>query len=304
MIDLSIVVVTWNTRELVLECLASIEAELRCADGSPDLATETCVVDNGSTDGTLDAIRQRFPWVRVVSLARNVGFAAGSNAGLRALRGRDALLLNSDARLVRGVLARCVALPGRAPRRRRRRPAAAQSRWLEAELDPQLPDAGDRVAAEGHVPVSLPPPLSIPRWTGDAPIDVEAVAGAALFLRARLLREVGPLPEDYFFFLEETDWCLRVRSAGWRVVHLPAALVVHLSGGSSKRRSPAPTRIEYHRSLYRFFRKHHGPLATALVSRCASPRNSSTWRRRRRWSSPANATASAGESTGSCCPGI
>jgi len=103
------------------------------------------------------------------------------------------------------------------------------------------------------------------RWAGDAPIDVEAVVGAALFLRAKLLREVGPLPEDYFFFLEETDWCLRVRSAGWRVVHLPSAFVIHLSGGSSKRRSPALTRIEYHRSLYRFFRKYHGPIPTVLV---------------------------------------
>jgi hypothetical protein len=103
------------------------------------------------------------------------------------------------------------------------------------------------------------------RWAGAAPIDVEAVAGAALFLRARLLREVGPLPEDYFFFLEETEWCLRVHAAGWRVVHYPGAFVVHLSGGSSKRRSPALTRIEYHRSLYRFFRKYRGALPMSCV---------------------------------------
>jgi GT2 family glycosyltransferase len=103
------------------------------------------------------------------------------------------------------------------------------------------------------------------RWAGEAPIDVEAVVGAALFLRACLLRDVGTLPEDYFFFLEETDWCLRVRAAGWRVVHFPAAFVVHLSGASSKRRSPALTRIEYHRSLYRFFRKYRGPLPFQLV---------------------------------------
>jgi len=265
MIDLSIIVVTWNTRELVLECLASIESELSCPGGSPGLAAETCVVDNGSNDGTVEAVRRRFPKVRLVTLSRNVGFAAGSNAGLRALRGRHALLLNSDAQLVPGVLRRCVS-------------------YLDAHGDvgvvgPQLlsPD-GSKQNSIHNFPMLMTELLPkgifqfffrrrFPsrRWAGDAPIDVEAVVGAALFLRASLLREVGPLPEDYFFFLEETEWCLRVRSAGWRVVHLPSAFVTHLSGGSSKRRSPALTRIEYHRSLYRFFRKHHGPMATAFV---------------------------------------
>jgi GT2 family glycosyltransferase len=271
MIDLSIVVVTWNTRQLVLECLASIASELRGEGESPGLSAETCVVDNASSDGTLEAIRQRFPWVHVVSLPRNVGFAAGSNAGLRALRGRHALLLNSDARLMPGALSRCVAYLDAHPDVGVVGPQLLNPDGSKQNSIHNFPMLATELLPKGIFQFLFRRRFPSRRWAGDSPIDVEAVAGAALFLRARLLREVGPLPEDYFFFLEETDWCLRVRAAGWRVVHLPSVFVIHLSGGSSKRRSPALTRIEYHRSLYRFFRKHHGRLEAALVLvlRCA-----------------------------------
>jgi hypothetical protein len=264
-IDLSIVVVTWNTRELVLDCLASIESELRCADGSPDLETETCVVDNGSSDGTVEAIRRRFPWVRVVSLPRNVGFAAGTNAGLRSLRGRHALLLNSDAKLVRGVLRRCVDFLDGHPDVGVVGPQLLNPDGSKQNSIHNFPMLATELVPKGVFQFLFRRRFPSRRWAGEAPIDVEAVVGAALFLRACLLRDVGTLPEDYFFFLEETDWCLRVRAAGWRVVHFPSAFVVHLSGASSKRRSPALTRIEYHRSLYRFFRKYRGPIPSTLV---------------------------------------
>ena len=256
MIDLSIVVVSWNTRELLLECLASIEREI--SDPECRLQIETLVVDNGSVAGSVAALAARFPWVRRVTLPRNLGFATGANRGLAAARGRHALLLNSDARLTPGVLARCV-------------------HHLDAHpavgvVGPQLlhPDGRPRRSvhnAPGLVSELLPPgllqrllPQRFPSWRriGSEPVAVEAVAGAALFLRTVLLDRVGPLPEQYFCFLEETDWCGRVRRAGWRVEHLPTAHVFHLSGGSSQRKAPARTRIEYHRSLYRFFRDHRG----------------------------------------------
>ena len=265
MIDLSIVVVTWNTRDLVLDCLASIEAELSSQGGSAGVVAETCVVDNASSDGTQDAIRRRFPWVQVVSLPRNVGFAAGSNAGLRSLRGRHALLLNSDARLERGVLARCVAYLDAHPDVGVVGPQLLNPDGSKQNSIHNFPMLVTEVLPKGIFQFLFRRRFPSRRWAGESPIDVQAVAGAALFLRAQLLREVGILPEEYFFFLEETDWCLRVRSAGWRVVHLPDVFVTHLSGGSSKRRSPALTRIEYHRSLYHFFRKHHGTVPTALV---------------------------------------
>ena len=265
MIDLSIVVVTWNTRDLVLECLASIAAELRSSNGSPALATETCVVDNASSDGSVEAIQRCFPWVRVVSLPRNMGFAAGTNAGLRVLQGRHVLLLNSDAKLVRGALRLCVEHLDAHPDVGVVGPQLLNPDGSKQNSIHNFPMLATEILPKGVFQFLFRRRFPSRRWAGDEPIDVEAVAGAALFLRASLLREVGLLPEDYFFFLEETDWCLCVRAAGWRVVHLPSAFVVHLSGGSSKRRSPALTRIEYHRSLYHFFRKYRGRVPSAIV---------------------------------------
>jgi len=254
--DLSIVIVTWNTRELTLACVAAALREMRAA--APRRCCEIVLVDNGSGDGTAAAVGERFPSLRVVRLSRNLGFAAGANRGLAHARGRFALLLNTDARLLPGALERCVAL-------------------LDARADvgivgPLLLRADGRPRASAHrfplvASELLPPgllslalPQRFPSWRSrrELPFDVEAVRGAALFLRTDLLRRVGPLPEAYFFFLEETDWCWRVRAEGLRVVQLPAARVVHHSGASGAHRSPALTKIEYHRSLYRFLLRHRG----------------------------------------------
>ena len=261
--DLSIAVVSWNTRDLACRALASALREARAC--APHLACELLLVDNGSDDGTADAAAERFPALRVLRLARNEGFAAGANRALAAARGRHVLLLNSDAELLPGALARCVAHLDAHP------DVGAASPLLVRE------DGRPRATAHrfpGLASECLPPallawlaPRRCPsgRRRARGPADVEAVRGAALFLRRELVRSVGPLPEEYFFFLEETDWCWRVRAAGWRIALVPDARVVHLSGASSSRRSPARARIEYHRSLYRFFVRRRGPVRAAVV---------------------------------------
>jgi hypothetical protein len=112
----------------------------------------------------------------------------------------------------------------------------------------------------------LPGRFPSKRYFHRDPIDVDAVLGAALFVRREVLDAVGPLPEDYFFFLEETEWCWRIRRAGYRVIHVPGARVVHLSGASSKEKDPARTRIEFHRSLYHFLAVKRGRATVALVA--------------------------------------
>jgi GT2 family glycosyltransferase len=268
-IDLSVVVLSWNTRELTLACLAALEAEGLASAGAPPgpdgLRAETILVDNGSTDGTAPAARARFAGVEVVALAGNLGFAAGNNAGLARTRGRVIVLLNSDVTPTRDALVRCfrhlethpdvgavgVQLlhpDGRLQNSVHRFPS------LLTELVP-------RFVLEALLPARFPSK----RVAHEGPVDVDAVLGACLAVRREVLERVGGLPEEYFLFLEETDWCWSIREAGYRVVHLPDVRLVHLSGASSKKKVPARTRIEYHRALYRFFRRHRGRAALAAL---------------------------------------
>ncbi len=265
MIDLSIVVLTWNASALVAACLASIERTL-CAAGTPAaLGFETIVVDNGSRDGTVAMLRERFPWVETLALPHNVGFAAGCNAGLAVARGRHVALLNNDTELLPGCFETCVS-------------------FLDAEPDvgvvgPQLlhpdgrlqnsihnaPTLLSELVPKGILETLWPRRFPSKRQRYERPVDVEAVLGACLVVRREALAEVGALPEDYFFFLEETDWLVAMRQAGWRVVHLPAARLVHIHGATTKKRAPVATRIEYYRSLYHFFRKRRGRRQAAAV---------------------------------------
>jgi GT2 family glycosyltransferase len=257
-IELSVVIPTWQTRELVLACLAALEPELLAGSGSVSTRSEVWVVDNGSRDGTAAAVRQRFGWVQLLELPENRGYAGGINAVLPRLRGTIWLLLNSDARIQPGSIGRVLAELAARPHVgiagvQLVRPDGRLQRSVHAFpslLGELLPRPLQAWLARGRGP-SRRHPLS-------DPVEVDAVLGAALFVRARAAREVGPLCEAFFFFLEETDWCWRMSEAGWSVLHVPGARVTHLSGESSKRRLPSRTRIEYHRSLYRFLELHRG----------------------------------------------
>ncbi len=271
MTDLSIVIPTWNGRELLRACLASLEREVRSRSDEGRIETETLVVDQASSDGSGAAVRAEFPWVELIELPANRGFAAGSNVGLRRAKGRHCALLNNDTVVLRDALERCV-------------------RYLDAHpevgvVGPQLlnPDGSKQnsVHSAPNFVTELVPkallesvaPLRYPskRFEHRAPIAVEAVLGACLLVRREVLEDVGLLPEEYFFFLEETDWCLQIRRAGWKVMHVPEARVIHVHGATTKKRVPAETRIEYHRSLYRFFRRNRGEraLRALLVLRIA-----------------------------------
>ncbi len=262
MSDLSAIVVTWNGWPFLERCLRSLEANVR-APGR--IAMEVIVVDNGSEDATLESLAREFPWAEAVAMGANRGFAAAVNAGLARASGRYAVLLNNDTVVPEGAFEACIA-------------------YLDANADagvagPQLRSPDGKKQNSVHAEPSLvgeivpgwlletlfPDRFPSKRFEHAAPLDVDAVLGACLFLRRSLLPEVGVLSEDYFFFLEETDFCRAVRAAGHRVVHLPQVEVTHVHGATSKKRDPARTRIEYHRSLYRYFRKNRGVAALAAV---------------------------------------
>jgi GT2 family glycosyltransferase len=264
-IDLSVVVVSWNSRELTDLCLAHLEDALVHVRDRDGLESEIIVVDNGSRDGTFEMLSGRHPEVARVELGTNRGFAGGANSGLSRARGRIVLLLNTDAWVDSVAIAACLAEFEREPN--------------VGVVGPQLLHGDGRLQNSAHVLPSLASELA-PTWLPELlwparfpskrrppcrPVDVQAITGAALFVRREVIEQVGSLCEDYFFFLEETDWCRRIRLAGWRIRLVPTARVVHLSGASSKRRDPIRTRIEFHRSLYHFLRVHRGERAAMLV---------------------------------------
>ena len=265
MTDLSIVIVTWNVREVLLDCLASIHREVLSRADEGRIETETLVVDNGSRDGSVAAVREQHPWAEVIALPENIGFAAGNNVGLRRAKGRHAVLLNSDTIVLPDALERGVRHLDAHPE-----VGAAGLQLLNPDRSKQncihnFPGLLTEIFPKGALETLFPRRYPSKRYHHPAPIPVEAVLGACLFVRREVLESVGLMPEDYFFFLEETDWCFQIARAGWRVVHIPDARVIHLFGASTKKKVPAETRIEYHRSLYHFFRKNRGAFPALLV---------------------------------------
>lgn len=248
----SVVVVNWNTRELLARCLESI----RPAAG---IACEMIVVDNGSTDGSQAMVRERFAPARLLANADNVGFAQASNQGAAAARGDYVLLLNSDAQLLDGALAALVELAAAQPKA-----AAVGARLLDIDHTFQashgrFPTLGrellilsgiGRLLYGGWYPSSGPDEQLGPQ-------PVEWVGGACMLLRRAAFDAVGGLDEGYFMYAEEMDLCYRLRAAGWEVWYQPAATVLHVGSASSVLHAPRREALLY-RGRVRFFRKHHG----------------------------------------------
>ncbi|KIC19922.1 glycosyltransferase family 2 protein [Leisingera sp. ANG-Vp] len=225
--DLSIVIVNWNTRDLLRDCLQSVEA------GRASLKLEILVVDNASSDASAEMVRSEFPGVHLIENRKNLGFAAGNNVALRRAKGRIVMLLNTDTLVHGGVLAEAVA-------------------WMDAHPDTGV--IGPRVLnSDGSVQPSCSafPSLKhltmqalgltrIARWdsyrmTGwdrSSELNVDVISGAAMFVRRKAIEEVGLLDETFFFYGEETDWCHRFASAGWRLVFVPIPEVTHFGGGA------------------------------------------------------------------------
>jgi len=263
--DLSIVIVTWNAREVLLDALSSIERVVLARTGSGKIKTETIVVDNGSEDGSVEAVRSRFPWVDLIDLPENLGFARGNNVGLNRSDGRHALLLNSDTLLLPDALESCVRFLDDNPSVGVVGPQLLNPDRSKQNCIHNFPSLISEIIPRGVLETLFPKSFPSKRYPHEEPIEVDAVLGACLFVRREVLEEVGLMPEDYFFFLEETDWCFQIKKAGYKVVHVPTAQVVHIFGASTKKKMPTATRVEYHRSLYRFFRKNRNRFSWLIL---------------------------------------
>ena len=246
MSDVSVVVVTFNSRAWIERCLGSVRGY------------EAIVVDNGSSDGTPELVREKFPDVRVIE-QENLGMGAGNNAGMRVASGRYFLLLNSDAWVVGDAVERLARF--------------AEEHSDAAVVGPRLlnPDGSLQRSARGFPTLwrlateylflrKLAPRSRLLNafyaggFDHDRISEVDWLFGACLLVRRDAADEVGLFDEDFFMFSEETDWAYRFRDAGWKVYFSPGAEVVHVGGGSHA----GALWVENVRSHLRFFAKHRG----------------------------------------------
>jgi N-acetylglucosaminyl-diphospho-decaprenol L-rhamnosyltransferase len=254
MIDLSIVIVSWNVRDLLRQCMHSVL-------GSQTCTLEVIVVDNVSTDGTVEMVQAEYPSVHLIANTENCGFPAANNQGITLAQGRYTMILNPDTEVVSDALATMVAYADANPDvgvvgpqllnddgsiqpSRRRFPTLAtalfESTWLQA-----------------YAPRRLLERYYVQDRPDDATLDVDWVMGAALMARREAIAQVGLMDEGYFMYSEELDWCKRFQDAGWRVVYLPTAQIVHY-GGKSSDQVGASRHVHFQTSKVYYFRKHYG----------------------------------------------
>jgi GT2 family glycosyltransferase len=257
--DLSVIIVTRNTCSLTCAAIQSV------LDARDDPSKEVLLVDNASTDGTLDAVAARFPSVIALCFASNLGFARAVNRAASKARGRFLLLLNSDAAVQPDTLAAAVAWMHAHPDC-----GVAGAQLVHPDGSPQNSIANFPTLATELLNKSLLRRLCPRRYLGKEhrfaePVEVETIVGAFMLIRREAWDALGGLDERYFFFLEETDFCLHARQRGWRVMHLPHIRVFHGQGQSAKQVRPE-ARIEYWRSRYLYFAKNHSPVSRALLA--------------------------------------
>ncbi len=260
---LSVIIVSWNVRDLLQRALASVYASWGEQPG-----LEIIVVDNASHDDSVAMLRENFPGVHIIANTENRGFTGGNNQGLAAATGDFLLLLNPDTEVVDDALPRMAAYlqahpdvgmvgpqllnpDGSVQSSRRRFPTLPvlflESTWLE-KLAP-------RKLLRSYYAQEQP---------DDLVQDVDWITGAAMLTRRETVAQVGGMDEGFFMYSEELDWCRRIREAGWRVVYFPEARIVHYEGKSSEQVVPA-RHIYFQSSKVRYTRKVHGNAAAECL---------------------------------------
>ena len=253
---LAIVIISYNTEQMTRECLASVyeNADMDCAS--------VIVVDNDSKDGSVEMIKAEFPDVLLIENKENTGFAAANNQAFEAVDADYFLLLNSDTIVLGDVIGRSLEYLQNHPE-----VGAFGCRVLNTDRTTQQTCSGFP-----SLPRLLLKTLGIDRlgiygdrylmrgWDRDDEREVDVITGCYLMTPAPVLRQVGPLDDDFFFYGEETDWCYRCKKAGYRLVFSPVGEIVHHGGGSVKK-------FNYRRDilltsgLVRLHKKHSGLLA-------------------------------------------
>ena len=261
----SVVIVNWNVRKLVVNCLRSLIAR------NPSLILDISVIDNNSSDGSGELIRREFPQIKLIQNLENVGFSRANNQGIREAQGQYILLLNPDTLWVDDSLQRMVEYMNSHPE--------------VGVLGPKLLNA-DAQSIQYWGARRLPRPLDtffeysklssiFPRnrlfgrhlmgnWNHTDSREVECLSGACMLIRQQTLQEVGLLDENYPLYTEDTDWCYRVHLTNWKMYYFAEARLIHIGQQSSLQNRGKAT-INAVRGIYRYHRKFYGVAALLMV---------------------------------------
>lgn len=262
--DLSIIIVNWNTKKLLFDCLESVYRTVRKA------SFEVIVVDNGSTDGSVQAVSKAYPAVRLIANTKNHGFAKANNMALKKMNGKCAVLLNSDTIVKDSAFDRMLDFMERHPQAGVCGPQLLNGDGSKQNSTGVFPTLFAEFTSKSLTRIFLPRAYKEAFGSKDIrlmePAIVDFIMGACMMVRKQVLDHVGMLDEDYFFFYEEIDWCFRMKKAGWHVYHIPNVEIYHFGGQSTKNIS-LKARAESWRSRYLFFIKNMkltGPAVAGL----------------------------------------
>jgi hypothetical protein len=252
--SISVVIVSWNVRDLLRQCLQAVLAQTG--------RHQVIVVDNASTDGTLEMLRADFPEILIVANRENRGYTGGNNQGFQLASGKYILVLNPDTRLQPGAIVTMQAFleghpavavvgprllwPDGSVQSSRRRFPTLMIDLLENAVVQRF--WAVNVVLNRYYCNDLP---------NDVPQPVDWVVGACIMLRREVVEQIGGFDEGYFMYSEEADWCFRAKAAGWEVWHLPEAAIIHYHGKSSEQNLLAREN-RFQDSRARFLAKHRG----------------------------------------------
>lgn len=267
MIKLSIIILSWNTKGLLRDCLNSIKNE-------QDI--EIIVVDNASFDGSVEMVKNDFPEVRLIVNKKNLGFAAGNNLGIKAAIGKNVMLLNSDTRVEKGAIKKLLNV--------------AEEGKANMAVSPQLLLPNGKKQNDYymrfpnlwqiffyHNPILRPLAINLPflnrlviQKPGRNHFLVDQLPGAALLAGKEVWQKVGLLDENYRFLFEDVDWCWRAKKTGIKLMVVPESRIVHLGGASWKNKLKKDKRgfyYQYFVSMLLFVKKNYSESKTALFRR-------------------------------------
>lgn len=254
--DVSISIVSYNTCEMLRDCLRSLY------QSTPAASFETFVVDNHSSDATLSMLRAEYPQVKIIELDSNQGYTRPMNLGLKAGRGRYLMQLNPDTILQPGLLDNLLQFMETHPRAGICTPKVLnQDGTLQKQCRRSAARPWDVITYFSGLSRLFPRSRLFGRYlmtylADDEIAPVEAVSGSCMFIRRAVVDEIGYLDEAYFAFQEDTDFCFRAREAGWEIDYAPVGQVIHYGGRGGSTVQPYQAILQWHRSYYLYYHRH------------------------------------------------